>query len=460
MIRNRSIFAWFARGGLVWLLLLGGVVMTLTACELSSRLALDAPGATPDSHNNTAVDALPQQSAQEENTAVVAAPSPNPVQPRGQTQLVIWTIPALSTASTAPGHELLEEQIRAFEAAYPNLDIHLELKEASGPGSINSYLSTARPIAPSILPDIILLPVEQMREAANSGLIQPINELIMAELQDDLYPAAQTLVTSNGNMWGIPYALRGLTHTAYNGNVLTPTMPLELTELTSTPAIMILPAAGEEGSKLLLQYYLEAGGRVVNENGQPMLEVEPLTAALTALKEARDLGVIHAQSYTLPSMDEAWQIYRAGSANITLTQPTVFTNNREAEGVTQFTAVPGAEGPLRPLLTGWAWSISATDPAKQEIAAEFLNWMTSPENMGAWSQASNRLPARQSAFETWPTTPYVTFLQTQVSRAQAYPFAAQGAINTQLSQNLVVLLSPTGGDPAQLAEQAANAVQP
>lgn len=463
MIPHDAFPLWLVRRGLVWLLLLLLVTMLVTGCTLWPDLALDPPAnSTSVPNNNTAVDTLPNQNPNEpdENTAVIPAPSPNTQTPQGQTQLVIWTIPALSTASTSSGNELLEEQIRAFEATYPNLDIHLELKEASGPGSINSYLSTARPVAPSILPDIILLPIEQMREAANSGLIYPLNEFVSSELQADFYPAAQTLVTTNDNIWGVPYALRGLTHTAYNSDIFTPTVPLELAELINTPAIMVMPVAGDEGSKLLLQYYLEAGGRLVNENGQPQLEVEPLTAALTALKEARDLGVIHPQSYTLQSMDEAWQIYRTGSGNLTLTQPTVFINNREAEGVTQFTAVPGARGPLRPLLTGWAWSISTPDPAKQEIAAEFLTWITSSENMGAWSQESNRLPARQSAFETWPATPYVTFLQAQLNRAQAYPFAAQGAINTQLSQNLVILLSPTGGDPAQLAEQAANAIQP
>ncbi len=432
----------------------------MSACELLPELGLDAPAATPVLPDNTAVDEPVEPAPNNDNTAVLPVSPPNTIPPQNTTSLVIWTIPALSPTDNALGGQLMAEQIRAFEAAYPNLSIQIELKEASGPGSINSYLSTARPIAPSILPDIILMPVEQMREAANSGLIQPVNELITPELQNDLYPAAQSLVTSNSNIWGFPYALRGLTHTAYNSDAFTETIPLQLDELTSTATIMVLPAAGEDGSKLLLQYYLEAGGRVVNDSGQPTLEREPLTAALTAFKEARDLGLIHPQSYTLQTMDEAWQLYRTASANMVLTNPTVYTNNRQEGGATQFAPVPGADGPLRPLLTGWAWSISTPDPAKQEIAAEFVNWMTSTENMGAWSEASNRLPARQSAFETWNTSPYITFLQTQTERASAYPFAAHGLISTSLSQNLAILLSPTSGDPAQLAEQMASAVQP
>ena len=432
----------------------------MTACERLPELGLEAPVATPAIPDDTAVVEPADPAPDDDNTAVLPLSPPDTAVTQNRTSLIIWTIPALSPTENALGGQLMAEQIRAFEATYPNFSIQVELKEASGPGSINSYLSTARPIAPSILPDIILMPVEQMREAANSGLIQPVSELITAELQDDLYPAAQSLVTSNGDIWGFPYALRGLTHTAYNSDTFTATIPLQLNELTSTAAIMVLPAAGEEGSKLFLQYYLEAGGTVLNDSGQPTLDLEPLTAVLTVFKEARDLGLIHPQSYTLQTMDEAWQLYRTGSANIALTQPIIYTINREASGVTQFAPVPGGEDPLRPLLTGWAWSISTPDPAKQEIAAEFVNWMTNTENMGAWSEASNRLPARQSAFATWNSTPYVAFLQTQTERASAYPFAAHGLISATLSQNLAVLLSPTSGDPAQLAEQMVGAVQP
>ena len=395
-------------------------------------------------------------------TAVVPIPPANP-NTNATTDLVIWTIPALSPFSDVPGSGVMNEQIRAFEAANPNINIRVELKEASGPGSINSYLSTARPVAPTILPDVILMPVEQMREAANIGLIFPLNDLLDLDsaTQSDLYPAARELVTVSGNLWGYPYALRGMTHTAYNTDTFTQTIPMQLPTLTDSAGILVLPAAGEEGSKILLQYYLESGGQITNENGQPILEKEPLTAALTTFKEARDLGLIHPQSYALQTLDEAWQIFRTGSANISLTRPSIYLNNSNDENsAIAFAPVPGPSSALAPLLSGWAWSISTPDPAKQEIAAEFINWMTSTDNMGTWSEASERLPARRSAFETWPNTPYTTFLQTQTERASAYPYAAYGLINTTLSQNLAILLSPTGGDPALLAEQAVTAVQP
>jgi ABC-type glycerol-3-phosphate transport system substrate-binding protein len=421
--------------------------MTTVATNLGVPTAVSAPPANP--------------SGDEENTAVFP-PAPPPTATNSQT-LTVWTIPALSPSGNTPGSQIMAEQIRAFEAANPNVTVRVELKEASGPGSINSYLSTARPVAPTILPDVILLPVEQMREAANANLIYPANDFFDPTLLVDLYPAAQTMVTANNNLWGIPYAIRGLTHTVYQSQTLTSTLPTTLAGLMlleDPTAVWVIPAAGEEGSKLLLQYYLQEGGQLLNENGQPTLEWEPLTAALTQLQLARNAGTIHPQSYAIQSLNEAWQLYLSQPNQLALTSYTTVQAQQEPDMPLSFAPVPGINQAVPSLVTGWAWSISTPNPTQQALAADFIGWMSETENMGAWSEASQRLPARRSAFALWGSTPYQTFLQQELERAGAYPAVAQGAISTALSQSLTTLLSPTGGDPSQLAEQAVNALQP
>jgi ABC-type glycerol-3-phosphate transport system substrate-binding protein len=340
----------------------------------------------------------------------LAATGEIPIPPAANTELIVWTTPAFSPFDDSPSSLILAEQITAFETTNPNVTVKIELKEAVGPGSINSYLSTGRPVAPSILPDVILMPTEQMLEAANIGLIFPVNDFIPASIVEDTFPAAQELVNINDNIWGIPYALHGMTHTAYDTDTFSRTIPMQLPALTDTAGVFVLPAAGQEGSKILLQYYLESGGQLTNENGQPILEVVPLTAALTAFKDARDRGVIHPQSYSLQTLGEAWQLYRTDSANIVLTRPDIYlTNQNSSDSLTSlpadaFAPVPGPSSALQPLLSGWAWSLSTPDPAKQELGVAFIDWMTNTENLGRWSEASGYLPARRAAFETWTDT--------------------------------------------------------
>jgi ABC-type glycerol-3-phosphate transport system substrate-binding protein len=115
---------------------------------------------------------------------------------------------------------------------------------------------------------------------------------------------------------------------------------------------------------------------------------------------------------------------------------------------------------MPPLVKGWAWAISTPDPVRQEMAAELLTWFASGPNLGEWSVAASMLPSRREAFLEWPANnAYITFLQSELDRAEAFPNAANSTIISALSTAVFVVIS-SAKSPQTAAEEAAAAVNP
>ena len=56
------------------------------------------------------------------------------------------------------------------------------------------------------------------------------------------------------------------------------------------------------------------------------------------------------------------------------------------------------------------------------MAAELITHFIEGERLGAWSQASQQLPARRQALLQWPRDDaYINFIQLELERAQANP---------------------------------------
>lgn len=386
--------------------------------------------------------------------------TPSPVvQP--PTVLNVWLVNGIAPDESTPAGQLLAEQLAAFDDTHPELTLNVEVKVPTGQGGTLSYLRTGRGVAPSILPDLVLLPADQLVGAAAEQLIFPLDDLLETEMVDDLYPAAETMSRSGENVVGYPHTLTGLKHLAFNSAAITATFPITWDGMLSLDkASFVFPAAGTPGAELALQLYLASGGSLAGESGERMLEVEPLTNALSAISRGRTAGVIPSSSANLTSLAEAWQLYVNSSANIVQTDVDLYLTNRTDAPDATFAAVPGLDQRLPALVEGTAWAISTPDPARQALASELLSWLASSANQGAWSAAAGELPARRSAFSEWPADdPYTTFLQSELGRAQPLPASADAALLSTLSTAVFDVVS-LGKPPQQAAQEASEALQP
>lgn len=372
----------------------------------------------------------------------------------------IWVPPDVA-ARTENGQTTLQTQLRSIAAGYDNLEIIMEQKAVSGLGGILSYLRSGRNVAPSILPDLIALPTEQLTTAGADGLIYPLDDLLDPAALEDLYPAGQALAQPDEEILGYPFALTALPHLAYNTQIVSGTLPLTWNGLiTDTNHSLVLPASGRGGATLGLQLYLAAGGALANEAGQPALQVEPLTAALQQLNQAVAEGIILPQSSTLTTPEETWQSFQNGNSAIVQTTADQFLLRQDRETPLQVAPMPGIEDRLTPLVNGWAWAISTPDPTQQALALDFILALVEGEKLGEWSHRSRILPARRSALATWPADePFLPFAQRELEIATPYPISTDGIVAQALSNAVFDVVSQTKS-PQEAADEAVSELQP
>ncbi len=428
------------------------LLLTLTACDLINSVPI-APTPTADAGANEAPAAAPVLPSTPDIAIPITVTETTP-------SLTIW-LPPDTILATEVGTAVFSEQLHTFSVNHPELETRVEQKPVAGQGGILSYLRTGANVAPSILPDLILLPTSELTAAAKEGLIYPLDDLLDPAALDDLYPAARALARSEDQTIGYPYAINNLTHFAYQTNVIASTPPLRWNELIALEdATLIFPAAGDAGAVLALQFYLAAGGQLTNEAGQPMLDAPLLTQALQQLSQARSNGFILLQSANVTTLAESWDVFQSGTAVFALTSAEQFLTQRTPETTPGYAVIAGIDSPLTPLIDGWAWAVSTADPAQRLLAGELLAALIDGPSMGAWSLQSGRLPARRQAFTVWPhDDAYLSFVHLELERAQPNPAPLDSPIMEALGNAVFNVISLTK-TPQEAAGEAVMAIQP
>lgn len=423
--------------------------LLLSACDLLNN-------------GETAVDTIitaPDTAATPAVTAVAVQPdSAIPITTTQETpHLTVW-LPSEIALSTEESATVLADQIFAFSRTHADLTINVEQKPVSGQGGILKYLRTGQNVAPKILPDVIALPFSQLPAAAEEGLIVPLDDLVDPAVLDAFFSTAVSQVQPADQLLGLPFMLTNLPHLTYNSSMITETISLTWSEFISdTNGSFLFPASGTDGAMLTLHLYLAAGGRVADETGRAALQAEPLAKALDQILAGRNTGFISPESNSLMASDVARQALTTGTASIIygLTDKTL--SGLESEIPLGFAPLPGEDGSLPALVDGWAWAVTSSNPAARATAIELIATLTNGSELGLWSVAANRLPAREDAFAAWPTDAYTTFVQQELAHSQPLPQAVTNEMLMVLENAIFKVL--TGElSPADAALAAAAAL--
>ena len=435
--------------GAVVVILIAALV--LSACDIVS--------------NSGEAEVVPEPTATVDQTiATSAAPNvPNitfPVAPTEETSTLRLWMPPTIAERTENGAITLSDQISVFDLDNPQVSIVVEQKRARGSGGIVDYLRTGRDAAPSVLPDLVAVPTDLLPTMATENLIQPLDNRLEDDAIDALFPPARSLGRPESSMLGYPFALGSLPHLAYNNNVLTGTLPLTWELLIDNGEhSYVFAADGTDGALLALQFYLDAGGELVDETGQTILALDPLVEALQYIEDGKELGFFAPQSNTINTTDQAWQIFLSGGGNIAQTTADHFLGQPIDGLPIAYTIIPGIDRPLTPLTDGWAWAITTTDPAKQEQAIGLIEELTSPANLASWSRDSNILPARRDALDAWPDQdPYVGFARQELERAEPLTVSSSSTVLTVLGDAVFQIVSGSK-NAQQAAVDAVNAMK-
>jgi ABC-type glycerol-3-phosphate transport system substrate-binding protein len=381
--------------------------LALTACNLLDRT-------TPTAGTPTVTPSVPPL----QGTSPAA--SPTPTQP-ATTTLVLWTTEDYDPSVDATGGEVLAQQLAAFEATHPDVTIDIVLKKSEGKGGILDFLMTSSAAAPSILPDVVVIDTLELGTAARAGLVQPLDNLVSAELKEDLFPCAVRAGQVGDQLMGLQFEA-DVEHLAYN-LAKTETPPLTWTEVLTSDITYIFPAAGQDGmvnDAFLIQYY-GAGGRLFDEMGQPALDQAILTEILGFYRDGAAMGVIPPDVLEYKSTAGCWPVYLSAQVTLSNVDSARYLADRSILLSTGFAPIPTHDGKPVTISRGWVLAVVTQDPNRQVLAATLLEWLLSPLNNATWTQATRHLPTRRSAFEHLDQRDeYVPFAYQQLE--SAYPY--------------------------------------
>lgn len=332
--------------------------------------------------------------ASPEGTPTLSAPEVNitetPHPTNGPRILRVWLPPSFDpNAGTASGN-LLAQRLAEFEAEHPGIEIEVRAKSEEGEANILNALSVTSMAAPSALPDLVALSRPALEAAALKGLLHPIDGLSNTLQDPNWYGYARQLAQIENTGYGLPFA----------GNVLALVYRPELGELTTwkeilaSEAVLSFPAGDPQGL-VGLSLYASGGGKIVNPQGMPTLEREPLARLLDLIQDGLGASML-SPSLAIVGVDaQAVQIYHDRNANMVITWPSNFHPTADES----IMPLPGLDGVPYAFATGWIWSLAGSNAENQTLAVELAEYLVEEDFIGEWTRASGYLPTRPSSVD-------------------------------------------------------------
>jgi ABC-type glycerol-3-phosphate transport system substrate-binding protein len=398
-------------------LLILSAFSVLVGCQLQNVLSLTSAGLT-----TPTVSATSEPSILPEDTAT-PVPSASPV------TLTIWLPPQLDPENGTPAGNLLKERLTGFQAEHPQFVVEIRIKALEGQGGLLETLTTTSAAAPAALPAIIALPYPQMASAASSGLLQPVTDGVNFGDADWL-PYATTMATTNDMTYGVPFGGDALV-LAYR-SLLSPTPPATWQDLASQEQIVSFPASDPDAA-VFSQIYLAAGGAFTDENGNPVLQEEPLKETFEVINLAAQHNVFPYWTADFMSFDESWGAFLNQQADYSLIWTSQYLQERP-EGIT-ITTLPRMGEETTTLMEGWLWCLPSLSSAEKQNSLLLMEYLSDPEFVNEWSLTAGYLPVRESGFENWNDQPETLLINQIVTQDQLLPFKPSDEITTSLLQD-------------------------
>jgi ABC-type glycerol-3-phosphate transport system substrate-binding protein len=378
------------------------ILIAVTACSVENQAA--EQGLT------TEILSTPTVSAQMPTLAPTSAITPT--QP-GPITLVTWWPDSVAPVENSAATETRVAQIESFETMQGNVIIQVRLKQENDLGSIMSTLRTASAVAPGALPDLTLIRRDDLLDAAQGGLIYPLEGKIASAILGDLYDVALQLGQVDGQLYGLPYLLDAQ-HIAYHAGA---SIPARFETFLSEKLSFAFPAAeANRISSVFLTQYLAAGGTLPVNNVMTINE-SALLNTLTFYERAAAEGVVDASILNYTTSAEYQVDLLSGVIDVGLVTSKNYLDLTQAGENLEFGTIPTEAGQIVGEVNGWMWVLTTSSADRQALAVRFLNWLLNAARQGQYSQTVHYLPSQRTALQEWGDTPYLTFVNTLLMNA-------------------------------------------
>ena len=479
-----------------------GCLLLLAGCTWLADLPLTLPGnptATPESPPAPGATPTVTETVM---TPVTVAPVPTGAQDTQTLALQLWVPDFLDPNAETAAAEVLAAQVDSFLDVTNDVQVQVVAKSDTGAGSLYSLISSAYAVAPSILPDVVVLGQYDLIAAADAGLVQSLSSALPADA--GFFPTALSALTTQQGVWGFPYVAKA-EHMAYSadagpmaeavptteaegtpeavqtagatGMAITSTLPVSWTNVISGSYQMLLPAGPADGlaGDTLLAIYLGSGGRVTDQNGQPALDRSSLERVYSFLGAMRDNDLLDAEvALGLPDAAASWALYETGVGQLTPVPAGAYwqsvvgqTSGEETPAVQRRASAtlpswaPTASGDPIIVLKVWGLAVITQDPARREAALGLARWLVSAQHMADLTFAAALVPTRKAAVEAWPIEPEGAAMLTKLlaNSVPALPPTVDSAVRRALQTGLTALLQSDATTPEAAAGQALTALR-
>ncbi len=372
--------------------------------------------------------------------------APTPLPPDAPQTITLWVLDLVFPPENTELWRLFEQQIAAFEATRPNVNVEVLLKKRDGKGGLIDMLSTASAVAPALVPDLLVLDTQALIQVTRDGLIVALDDALPPELLIDLYPFAVAACTVEGQLVGAQFQAN-IQHAVYNTSKIA-VPPLTWDEVFASGATYVFPMAGQDGlvNEAFLLQYLSTGAVLLGEDDNPALDPVALADVLTFYQQGIASGVILTDALSYQKIEDAWPKYLQAGVVISNLSSNLYLSGRSLlEPVSLATSIPTRDGTAVALSRGYAWAVAARDANRQALAFQLLEWLMYTPYLVASNQASGHLPTRRSAFEQMQRDAYTRFMYAQLESTYPYPTselhlriyrAMQTAIDDVLHKNV------------------------
>ena len=373
--------------------------------------------------------------------------------------LQFWVPEFLNPDADTAVAEVLNAQVRNFADTSPNVDVQISAKKDTGAGGILNLITTAAEVAPTVLPDVILLNQYDLVAAADAGLILPMDDALPSD--SGYFATALGAVTTTQGLWAFPYVAEA-EQMAYSP-IVSETAPISWTAVLSGSYQMLFPGAPPDGiaDDALLAMYLGSGGRVVDQGGQATLDRTSLEYVYGFFWEMRDAGLLDTETVLgLPDAAACWARFQEGAGQLTPVPAGTYWLASGSANVdvrpSSPTWVPTAQGSPMTILHTWGLAIVTDDPARREVALGLIRWLVSAQHMADLTRAAEMVPTRRQAIEAYSLSPEATdFLNELLANSvQVLSPAVDQTVRRALQAGLTALLLQDVVSPEAAASQA------
>jgi ABC-type glycerol-3-phosphate transport system substrate-binding protein len=379
-------------------------------------------------------------------TAITATPTLQAIDTT-QRRLLIWMPEPLNPVGDDATSVMFERQLSEFEAANSNIEVEWRLKRVEEVGGIMATLRTASAVAPGALPDLTLVRREDLLEAVQLGLIQPLEGRASSAILGDLYPAALRLGQVDGQLYGLPYMLE-TQHLVYRPPLSLAGWSFGAVLARDVPFVFPAGRANGVNDVFLIQYLAalpdDEAAQVLN--GELPVNEDALHTVFSFYEQAIEKSIV-----TPSVLDFSTPIdYAAylGEGTVLVNSTTYLTVSALGEDL-QFAPIPTASGGDVTMLDGWMWVMTTTNAERQTMALQFISWMMDAQRHGDYSTTVHMVPSQRSTLRRWDDANYADFIDEMLNNAYL-PLSETTATSARVMQNALgsVLLGQSTADEA------------